>query len=83
MTNRKDLSDETLDYLLVNNPKLGIFYLLPKIHKRLHNLPGMAVISISGCYTENISAFLEYHLKPIAQKVISYIMNNKILFYVQ
>ena len=32
--NRKDISDETLDYFLVNNPKLGRFYLLPKIHKR-------------------------------------------------
>ena len=26
--NRKDVSDETLDYFLVNNPKLGRFYLL-------------------------------------------------------
>ena len=29
--NRKDISDKTLDYFLVNNPKLGRFYLLPKI----------------------------------------------------
>ena len=34
--NRKDISDETSDYFLVNNPKLGRFYLLPKIHKRLY-----------------------------------------------
>ena len=69
--NRKDISDETLDYFLVNNPKLGRFYLLPKIHKRLHNVPGRPVISNSGYYTENMSAFLEYHLKSIAQKVKS------------
>ena len=31
--NRGDISDETLDYFLVNNPKLGRFYLLPEIHK--------------------------------------------------
>ena len=42
--NRKDISDETLDYFLVNNPKLGRFYLLPKIYKRLHNVPGRPVI---------------------------------------
>ena len=74
--NRKDISDETLDYFLVNNPKFGRFYLLPKIHKRLHNVPGRPVISNSGYYTENMSAFLEYHLKPIAQKIKSYIRDT-------
>ena len=49
--NRGDISDETLDYFLVNNPKLGRFYLLPKIHKRLHNVPGRPVISNSGYFT--------------------------------
>ena len=57
-------------------PKLGRFYLLPKIHKRLHNVPGRPVISNSGYYTENMSAFLEYHLKPIAQKIKSYIKDT-------
>ena len=42
--NRGDISDETLDYLLVNSPKLGRFYLLLKIHKRIHNVPGRPVI---------------------------------------
>ena len=37
--NRGHISDKTLDYFLVNNPKLGRFYLSPKIHKRLHNVP--------------------------------------------
>ena len=74
--NRGDVSDETLDYFLVNNPKLGRFYLLPKIHKRLHNVPGRPVISNSGYYTENISSFLDFHLKPLAQKVKSYIQDT-------
>ena len=42
---RRDISDSTLDYFLVNNPKLGRFYLLPKIHKRFQNVPGRPVIS--------------------------------------
>ena len=46
--NRGDINDETLDYFPVNNPKLGRFYLLPKIHKRLHNVPGRPVISNSN-----------------------------------
>ena len=42
--NRADISEETLDYFLVNNLKLGRFCFIPKIHKRLHNVPGSPVI---------------------------------------
>ena len=66
--NRRDISDETLDYFLVNNPRLGPFYILPKIQKRLHNVPGRPVISNLSYYTENISSFLDFHLKLLAQK---------------
>ena len=57
---RGDISDETLDYFLVNNPRLGRFYLLPKIHKRLHNVTGRPVISNSSYFAENISSFLNF-----------------------
>ena len=60
----------------MSKPKLGRFYLLPKIHKRLHNVPGRPVISNSGFLTENISAFLEYHLKPLLQNVKSFIKDT-------
>ena len=50
--------------------------MLPKIHKRLHNVPGRPVISNCGYYTENISSFLDYHLKPLAKKVESYIKDT-------
>ena len=69
----RDISDNTLDYFLVNNPKLEKFYLVPKIHKRLQTIP---IISNSGYYTEKISAFLEFHLKPLAQKVKSCIKDT-------
>ena len=36
-------------------------------------MPGRPVISNSGFYTENISSFIEYHLKPLAQNVKPYI----------
>ena len=61
---------------MVNNPKLGRFYLLPKIHKRLSSVPGRPVISNSGCFTENISAFLDHHLQPLAKKVRSYVKDT-------
>ena len=58
---RGDLSNDTLNYFLVKDPKFARFYLLPKIHKRLHNVPGRPVISNCGFYTENISSFLDHH----------------------
>ena len=54
-----DLLKDTLDYFLVKNPKFARFYLLPKIHKGLHNASGSPVISNCGYYTENISSFLD------------------------
>ena len=57
-------------------PKFGRFYLLPKIHKRLHRVPGRPIIPNSGFHTKNISAFLDFHLKPIAAKVKSHIKDT-------
>ena len=76
LRNRGDISHETLDYFSVNNPKLGRFYLLPKVHKRLHGVPGKPVISNSGFYTENMSSFIQYHLRPLAQNVKPYIKDT-------
>ena len=73
---RGDVSGETLDYFFVKNPRLGRFYLLPKIHKRLHCVPGRPVISNCGYYTENISAFIDHHLQPLSSKVKSYIKDT-------
>ena len=42
----------------------------------MNSIPGRSVISNSGLYTENISAFLDFHLKPIAAKVKSYIKDT-------
>ena len=45
-------------------------------HKGLHNVPGRPVISNSSYYTESISSFLDFHLKPLAQKVKSCIQDT-------
>ena len=46
------------------------------IHKRLHNIPGRPVISNSSYFAENISSFVDFDLKPFAQKVKSYIQDT-------
>ena len=73
---REEIDQEILRFFVVDNPKLGRFYLLPKIHKRLKSVPGRPVISNSGYYTENISAFLDHHLQPLAKEVKSYIKDT-------
>ena len=73
---RNDIDDKTLEYLMVNDPRLGRFYLLPKIHKRLFAVPGRPVISNCGYITENISSFLDFYLQPLASRVKSYIKDT-------
>ena len=51
MRKRGDLKKETIKYFEVKDPKFVMFYLLPKIHKRLNNVPGRPVISNRGYYT--------------------------------
>ena len=75
--NRGDIPNETLEYFFINKPNLGRLYLSPKIHQRLHNVPGRPVTSDSGFFTENISAFLEYHLKPLSPIVRSFIKDTE------
>ena len=73
---RGDLKKETIKYCEIKDPKFARFYLLPKIHKRLNNVPVRPVMSNSGNYTENIPTFLDFHLQPLAQAVKSYIKDT-------
>ena len=50
--------------------------LLPKIHKRLKNVPGRPVIPNCGTPTEKVSEFLNYHLKSTMQSGKSYIKDT-------
>ena len=56
---------------------LGKLYLLPKIHKRLSNVPGRPVISNCGAPTEKVSEFLDSHMQPIMRKGWSYIKDSQ------
>ena len=65
------LPADNLEYFFNKDPKFARFYLLSKIHKRLHNVPSRPVISNCGYHMENISQLLDYHLQPLAKKVES------------
>ena len=76
ITARGDLSADNLEYLFNKDPKFARFYFLPKIHKRLYNVPGIPVVLNCGYYTENISSFLDYHLQSLGKKVEFYIKDT-------
>lgn len=67
------LKKENVQYFEVKDPRFARFYLLPKIHKQLYDVPGRLVISNCGYYTENISALLDFYVKSLAQTVKLYI----------
>ena len=70
------MKKETIKYFKVKELKFARFYLLPKIHKQLYNVPDSPVISNCGYYTVFISASLDFHLQPLAQTVKSYVKDT-------
>ena len=46
------------------------FPILPKIRKV--RIPGRPIISLSGAPTERISKFVDFHLRPLIEKIPSY-----------
>ena len=75
---RGDISGDILDYFNVENPKFGGFCLLPKIHKKMYEIPGRPATSNCGFHTENVSffAFLDHQLQPTVKQVKSYIKDT-------
>ena len=68
-------------YQCKKSTNFGKMYLLPKIRKRLDNVPGRPVISNCGTPTEKASEFLDHHLQPIMKSRVSYIKDtNDFLF---
>ena len=62
---KRKLITEELKYFTYKYKKATNFrkmYLLPKIHKRLVNVPGCSVISNCSTPTEKASKFLDHHL---------------------
>jgi hypothetical protein len=63
-----------MEYLTPEDPKLGRFYLLPKIHKE--NNPGRPIVSVNDHPTEKISEFIDFHLRPFVEILPSYIKDT-------
>ena len=56
------------------NSRTPVFYMLPKIHKT--NNPGRPVVSSVNSHTEKISAYIDDYLRPLAERLPSYICDT-------
>ena len=73
---KRRFEKKKIKYFEAKDPKFARSYLSRKRHKRLNNVPGRPVMSNSGYQTEKMSAFLDFHLQPLAQAVKSYIKDT-------
>ena len=68
------ISEKNMAYLIVDQPKAGRFYLLPKMHKAGN--PGRPIVSANGHPTEKISEFVDLHLQSHVQTLPSYLQDT-------
>ncbi|XP_078506462.1 uncharacterized protein LOC144765749 [Lissotriton helveticus] len=64
-------------YLVAKHPTTPYFYLLPKVHKPQRPPPGRPIISGIGSLLEPLSTFVDYFLRPIVQKMPTYLQDTK------
>ena len=69
-----ELAEEVAKLLRPAQSRTPIFYMLPKIHKV--NNPGRPVVSSVNSHTEKLSAYVDEFLRPIAEKLPSYIQDT-------
>src|SRR5690606_3288196 len=62
---------EILKYLLIDDPKPGRFYGLPKIHKP--GVPVRPIVSNNQTVTENLSQIADFAIKEIPPSLPSYV----------
>ena len=72
--NNGELEEEIAKLLKPVKSRTPIFYMLPKIHKV--NNPGRPVVSSVNSHTEKLSAYVDEFLRPLAEKLQSYIRDT-------
>ena len=76
---KRKITEKQLKYFTIKHKKatnLGRMYLLPKIHKRLYNVPARLVISNCERPTEKAPEFLDYLLMEVMQNRWYYINDS-------
>ncbi len=71
-----EIGEKCHAYLYIKKPRTALFYLLPKIHKGIYPPPGRPILSANDCPTERISQFVDFFLRPLVEKLPSYIKDT-------
>ncbi|XP_071178031.1 uncharacterized protein [Mytilus edulis] len=74
MYNDSHIDEDNIGYLKPENAKPGRLYLLPKIHKV--NNPSRPIVSANGYPTEEISEFVDFHLRSHVENLPSHIQDT-------
>ena len=80
LCNKKFITEKELEYFsfsFKNACCLNKMFFLPKIHKRLFDVPGRPVISNCETPTEKVSEFLDHHLQPVMKGGSSYVKDTQ------
>uniref|UniRef100_A0A803TWT5 Reverse transcriptase domain-containing protein n=1 Tax=Anolis carolinensis TaxID=28377 RepID=A0A803TWT5_ANOCA len=71
------ISEKQYDFLQKQNPRIPVFYVLPKIHKGIFPPPGRPIVSGTSSILEPLAQFLDHHLQPFVPLSQSYIKDTK------
>ena len=80
MCSHRLISETKLKYFTYNFKKatnFGKLYFLPKIHKKLTNVPGRPIVSNCGTPNEDVPEYLGFVHKPFIEDGWSYIRDTE------
>ncbi|XP_077130110.1 uncharacterized protein LOC143785261 [Ranitomeya variabilis] len=67
---------KTCEYLTKPHPITPVFYVLPKIHKRLDNPPGRPIVASTESILSPISIYVEKVLTPLIKQTTSFLLDT-------
>ena len=74
------IDDDLSDLLIIDDPKPGNIYFLPKIHKIVSPLPGRPICNTINTPTMNLSKWVDIQLQPLVKKLPSYLQDDNHFF---
>ncbi|CAJ0916116.1 unnamed protein product [Ranitomeya imitator] len=72
----KTIDNKTKTFLINQHPVTPVLYILPKIHKDLHNPPGRPIVASTDSILNPLSIFLEKILTPYTHNTKSFILDT-------
>ncbi|XP_064629281.1 uncharacterized protein LOC135488571 [Lineus longissimus] len=74
MKDKNIIDEKTYKFLYPSNSRTPNFYCLPKIHKKGN--PGRPIVSGNNSCTENLSKYVDSHLRPLVETLSTYIRDT-------